>query len=188
MGPAGADGADGATGPMGPAGADGEDGATGPMGPAGADGEDGATGPMGPAGADGEDGATGPMGPAGADGEDGADGSDGSDGTDGTDGTDGATGPAGPVFSNYRSGCATLRSSGTPTGQTQVAFSSAMPNANYTVAVVFTSDTSFGINFEDVFVSNKTATGFRITFVDLGGDPINANANTTVDWMVIPTN
>ncbi len=44
QGPAGADGADGATGP---AGADGADGATGP---AGADGADGATGPQGPAG------------------------------------------------------------------------------------------------------------------------------------------
>jgi hypothetical protein len=64
QGPAGADGADGATGPAGPAGADGADGATGP---AGADGADGATGP---AGADGATGATGPAGATGAVGTD----------------------------------------------------------------------------------------------------------------------
>ena len=68
-GPAGADGAIGATGPTGPAGADGAIGPTGPTGPAGADGAIGATGPTGPAGADGAIGATGPTGPAGADGE-----------------------------------------------------------------------------------------------------------------------
>jgi hypothetical protein len=71
MGPAGADGkngADGAQGPIGPAGADGKNGADGAQGPAGADGEngaDGAQGPMGPAGVDGNDGADGAQGPMG---------------------------------------------------------------------------------------------------------------------------
>jgi hypothetical protein len=62
QGPAGNDGAPGATGPQGPAGNDGAPGATGPQGPAGATGPQGpagATGPQGPAGA------TGPQGPAG---------------------------------------------------------------------------------------------------------------------------
>jgi hypothetical protein len=65
QGPAGTNGADGATGPQGPAGTNGADGATGPQGPAGAKGDTGATGPQGPAGAKGDTGATGP---AGADG------------------------------------------------------------------------------------------------------------------------
>ena len=61
----------------GPAGADGINGATGPVGPigaVGADGINGATGPIGPVGADGINGATGPIGPVGADGIDGGDG------------------------------------------------------------------------------------------------------------------
>jgi hypothetical protein len=71
QGPAGNDGAPGATGPQGPAGNDGAPGATGPQGPAGATGPQGpagATGPQGPAGATGPQGpagATGPQGPAG---------------------------------------------------------------------------------------------------------------------------
>jgi hypothetical protein len=63
-----------------------------------------------------------------------------------------------------------------------------MPNANYNVAVTFASDASFGFTFEDVYVSNKTTTGFRITLEDVSGNPINANANTTVEWIVLPTN
>jgi hypothetical protein len=99
QGPAGADGATGATGPQGPAGADGAAGATGaigPQGPAGADGATGATGPQGPAGADGATGAIGPQGPAGADGATGATGPQGPIGPKGTDGATGATGPQGP--------------------------------------------------------------------------------------------
>jgi hypothetical protein len=52
-------------GPQGPAGKDGATGATGPQGPAGKDGATGVTGPQGPAGKDGATGATGPQGPAG---------------------------------------------------------------------------------------------------------------------------
>ncbi|MFY7991317.1 MAG: DUF1566 domain-containing protein [Fluviicola sp.] len=81
QGPAGNDGAVGATGPQGPAGNDGAvgaTGATGPQGPAGNDGAQGlqgiqgptgATGPIGPQGPAGADGAQGPAGPAGADGQ-----------------------------------------------------------------------------------------------------------------------
>ena len=109
QGPAGANGIDGATGPMGPqgpAGTNGIDGATGPMGPqgpAGTNGIDGATGPMGPqgpAGANGIDGAvgaTGPMGPTGVTGPIGPQGPTGLTGATGTTGATGATGPAGPV-------------------------------------------------------------------------------------------
>ncbi len=65
QGPAGNDGAPGATGATGPAGADGAPGATGAQGPPG---NDGAVGATGPAGNDGATGATGPQGPPGADG------------------------------------------------------------------------------------------------------------------------
>ncbi|WP_298351638.1 hypothetical protein [uncultured Dokdonia sp.] len=101
QGPAGADGATGATGPQGPAGADGATGATGPQGPAGADGATGATGPQGPAGADGATGATGPQGPAGADG---ATGAIGPQGPAGADGATGATGPQGPAGADGATG------------------------------------------------------------------------------------
>lgn len=67
QGPAGNDGAPGATGATGPAGADGAPGATGAQGPPG---NDGAVGATGPAGNDGATGATGPQGPPGADGAD----------------------------------------------------------------------------------------------------------------------
>lgn len=63
-------------GPQGPAGANGSDGAEGPMGPQGPAGANGAEGPMGPqglqgpAGAQGADGPMGPQGPAGSAGPD----------------------------------------------------------------------------------------------------------------------
>ncbi len=80
-GPPGANGQDGAVGPMGPPGppgTNGRDGAVGPMGPPGTNGKDGlngAVGPMGPPGppgANGRDGAVGPMGPPGPAGQKGA--------------------------------------------------------------------------------------------------------------------
>lgn len=58
-------------GPQGPAGNDGATGATGAQGAAGNDGAAGATGPQGTAGNDGATGATGPQGPVGSDGADG---------------------------------------------------------------------------------------------------------------------
>jgi hypothetical protein len=65
MGPAGADGLNGADGAMGPPGADGLNGADGATGPAGANGLDGAAGPAGPQGDVGPQGPSGPAGPAG---------------------------------------------------------------------------------------------------------------------------
>jgi hypothetical protein len=82
MGPTGAQGAVGPTGPQGPAGAEGATGPTGPQGvagptgaqgAAGAAGATGATGPTGPQGTAGAAGATGPTGPQGATGAAGAD-------------------------------------------------------------------------------------------------------------------
>ena len=112
QGPAGNDGAAGATGAQGPAGNDGAAGATGAQGPAGNDGAVGATGAQGPAGNDGAGndgaagatgaqgpignvGATGAQGPAGNDGAAGATGAQGPAGNDGAAGATGAQGPAG---------------------------------------------------------------------------------------------
>src|SRR4030095_10678963 len=95
-------------------------------GPAGNDGADGADGATGPAGADG---ATGPVGPAGPAGPEGPVGPTGADG-----------------FQSYRAGTARLRSSGTPTGQTAISFSSALSNANYRVMWMFTSNPDWGGN------------------------------------------
>ncbi|MFT6843268.1 MAG: hypothetical protein ACJASR_002044, partial [Psychroserpens sp.] len=74
QGPAGNDGATGASGPQGLAGNDGATGATGQQGLAG---NDGATGPQGLAGNDGATGLTGPVGPAGSLGPQGLPGVDG---------------------------------------------------------------------------------------------------------------
>lgn len=63
-GPAGDDGAKGATGPTGPAGATGAAGEKGPTGPQGSHGDQGVTGPAGPTGSQGLRGVTGPTGPA----------------------------------------------------------------------------------------------------------------------------
>jgi len=126
-GPAGADGATGATGATGPAGADGATGPTGATGPAGADGTNGTDGATGPAGADGTngtDGATGPTGatgPAGADGTNGTDGATGPAGADGTNGTDGATGPAGADGTNGTDGADRTRSGLAPITFTAIA-------------------------------------------------------------------
>ncbi|MBL4585906.1 MAG: collagen-like protein, partial [Flavobacteriales bacterium] len=62
------------------------------IGPAGADGNDGAPGADGATGADGNDGAPGADGATGADGNDGAPGADGATGADGNDGAPGADG------------------------------------------------------------------------------------------------
>ena len=112
QGPAGNDGAVGATGPQGPAGNDGVDGtagATGPQGiqgPAGNDGVDGIDGATGPQGATGLTGAQGPQGSVGNDGAVGATGpqgpigltgAQGIQGLPGTNGAVGATGPQGPA-------------------------------------------------------------------------------------------
>ncbi|WP_405226768.1 hypothetical protein [Dokdonia sp. Asnod1-B02] len=133
QGPAGADGAtgatgpqgpagtDGATGPQGPAGADGATGATGPQGPAGADGATGATGPQGPAGADGATGAIGPQGPAGADGATGATGPQGPIGPKGADGATGATGPQGPAGADGAIGATGPQGDAGPQGPTGAA-------------------------------------------------------------------
>ncbi|WP_081804618.1 collagen-like protein [Dokdonia sp. PRO95] len=118
QGPAGADGATGATGPQGPAGADGATGAIGPQGPAGADGATGAIGPQGPAGADGATGATGPQGPIGPKGADGATGATGPQGPAGADGATGATGPQGDTGPQGPTGAAGADGATGPTGPT----------------------------------------------------------------------
>ena len=105
-GPAGADGALGATGPAGSTGAT---GASGPQGPQGATGANGATGATGPAGATGATGATGPAGPTGATGATGATGpagATGATGATGPAGPTGATGPQGPAGQNGADGAA----------------------------------------------------------------------------------
>ncbi len=90
----------------------------------------------------------------------------------------------------YRSGGATLRSSGTPTGQTTVTFSSPLANANYRVSYVFTSDTDWSAQHVDVylFVTSKTTSGFTFVLNVANGDPMNAPAGTTIDWLALPTN
>jgi hypothetical protein len=201
-GPAGADGAngldgapgaDGAMGPAGPAGADGADGAIGPMGPAGADGADGATGPAGPAGPQGDPGPQGdigPIGPAGADGATGPAGPQGDPGPQGDKGDTGSTGPAGADgLMTYRSGSATLRSSGTPTGQTTITFSSPLASANYNVSYVFTSSVNFGPHMDAyLYVTSKTVNGFTFVLNSSAGAAQNAPAGTTIDWVALPTN
>ena len=84
----------------------------------------------------------------------------------------------------------TLRSSGTPTGQTTVTFSSAMASANYHVAITITSDTDWGnsAGWGYVLATSKTVNGFTIVLNESDGGAKNAPANTTVDWIVIPTN
>ena len=103
QGPAGNDGAVGATGATGSVGATGATGAQGPAGNDGAVGAVGATGPQGPAGNDGAvgatgaTGATGPQGPIGLTGAVGATGATGAQGPAGNDGAVGATGATGSV-------------------------------------------------------------------------------------------
>jgi len=89
----------------------------------------------------------------------------------------------------YRAGNVTLRSSGTPTGQTTVTFSTAMANANYHVAYMLTSDTDWNAQHLDVylFVTSKTASGFTFILNGADGNPVNAPANTKVDWLALPT-
>jgi hypothetical protein len=93
-GPAGSTGATGASGPQGPQGATGANGATGATGPAGATGATGATGAAGPSGATGATGATGPAGATGATGPQGPAGPTGATGPQGADGATGADGNA----------------------------------------------------------------------------------------------
>ena len=88
VGPRGATGVEGSTGPTGPDGVIGLTGSTGPTGP---DGLTGSTGPTGPDGAIGLTGSTGPTGP------DGLTGSTGPTGPDGAIGLTGSTGPTGPA-------------------------------------------------------------------------------------------
>ena len=105
-GPAGATGATGSQGPIGltgPAGATGATGAQGPIGltgPAGATGATGAQGPIGLTGPAGATGASGAQGPIGLTGPAGATGPTGSQGPIGLTGPVGAIGPSGNGFNN----------------------------------------------------------------------------------------
>jgi hypothetical protein len=65
-----------------------------------------------------------------------------------------------------------------------------MPSANYQVAFVLTSDTDFGGNagWGYLFVTGKTANGFTFNLNDSGGTAKNAPADTTVDWLALPSN
>jgi hypothetical protein len=111
-------------------------------------------------------------------------------------GADGATGPAGPAgptgadgFTSYRAGTVTLRSTGTPTGQTTVTFSSAMSSADYRVAWMFTSTPDWGGNNSWGYISatSKTVNGFTFLLSDNGGTAKNA-PGVTIDWIVLPSN
>jgi heme-binding NEAT domain protein len=52
---------------------------------------------------------------------------------------------------------------------------------------VFTSDTNFGSHVY-CFVTSKTANGFTIVLNASNGNPQNAPASTTVDWVALPVN
>jgi hypothetical protein len=83
-----------------------------------------------------------------------------------------------------------LRSSGAPTGETIVTFSSDMPTANYRVAFMITSDIDWGgsSGWGYIFVSSKTASGFTLHLNDDDGGAKNAPAGVTVDWIALPSN
>src|SRR4029079_3670475 len=95
----------------------------------------GDVGPTGPPGAQGDPGPTGSQGPQGDVGPTGPPGAQGDPGPTGSHGPRGDVGPQGPPgidgLLTYRAGSATLRSSGTPTGQTTSTFSRALENTNY---------------------------------------------------------
>jgi hypothetical protein len=82
----------------------------------------------------------------------------------------------------------TLRSSGTPTGQTAVTFSGALSDTNYTVVYSITSDTDWGAQHIDwyIAVTSKSTTGFTFLLNKPDGNPVNAPASTTVDWAAFP--
>jgi hypothetical protein len=99
-GPSGEAGVAGPTGPMGPVGEAGVAGPTGPVGPSGEAGVAGPTGPVGPAGEAGVAGPTGPVGPAGEAGAPGPTGPSGEAGAPGPTGPAGEAGPPGPSCSD----------------------------------------------------------------------------------------
>ena len=89
----------------------------------------------------------------------------------------------------YRSGSATLRSTGTPTGQTTITFSSALANTNYNVSYVFSSSVNFGPHMDVyLYVTSKTVNGFTFVLNSSAGTAQNAPAGTTIDWVALPTN
>ena len=123
-------------------------------------------------------------------------------GADGADGADGTVGPAGRVIpvpgrsgpqgrrrrhrslgrrrpDDYRSGGATLRSSGTPTGQTTVTFSFAAGERELPRLLCVHSDTDWSAQHVDVylFVTSKTTlSGFTFVLNVANSDPMNAPA------------
>jgi hypothetical protein len=89
----------------------------------------------------------------------------------------------------YRAGTATLRSSGAPTGETTVTFSTPLANANYLVSYIFTSDVAWGQHIDVyLWVTNKTASGFTFVLNAADGAPVNAPSGTTLDWLALPAN
>jgi hypothetical protein len=125
----------------------------------------------------------GPTGPPGAQGDPGPTGSQGPKGDTGSQGPPGIDG-----LLTYRAGGATLRSTGTPTGQTTVTFSQPLANTNYSVAYSITSDTDWSAQHIDWYlvVTSKTTTGFTFLLNQPNGNPVNAPASTTVDWLAFP--
>ena len=108
-GPQGVQGPQGFTGAQGvpgPAGLPGSTGATGPAGATGQTGATGAVGATGPTGATGPQGATGATGAKGATGSTGPAGTNGTNGTNGSNGATGATGAQGPVGATGATGAA----------------------------------------------------------------------------------
>jgi hypothetical protein len=89
----------------------------------------------------------------------------------------------------YRSGSATLRSSGSPVGQTTITFSSPLANTNYNVSYIFTSSVNFGPHMDSyLYVTSKTVNGFTFVLNTSAGAAQNAPNGTTIDWVALPTN
>jgi hypothetical protein len=96
---------------------------------------------------------------------------------------------------NYKSGSATIPSGSSSIG---VTFPTAMANTNFAVSLVITSTTDFAEGAECTSNDNgcfwyvavsKTTSGFTIGLREAeNGAAVNANANVTFDWIVIPYN
>ena len=107
----------------------------------------------------GDDGSIGPIGPQGI------------QGVAGNDGAAGAAGPQGPAGND---GIVSCRAGNASTGA--VAFSSPMPNTNYSVVLTKRGPCA-GVNFLESYVTNKTINGFTIS---------SEGVVCNYDWVAIP--
>ena len=162
-GPAGAPGAAGPAGAAGPIGPSGSPGTPGQDGPAGVDGPPGPTGPAGPAG-----GPTGPTGPIGPTGPAGGTGPDGPPGPPGSAPSTTQIIPSAYAYVN-------TNSAGQGTNMSWGAYNSSNGDMDFTFTSVL-SDSNYYVLAEreqydthSVSITNKTASGFRATWLDNSG-------------------